>query len=219
MKLLLPLFLALAIDAGCARLAIHGSPNIFNGLLHDAYDHYDRAMAVRRPPLRFVTGQTVHSCKEYLARRPGAKIGAAVNNRVVAQDYLVCDALALLRGAGPPAAAGYRPNSYGQELLRRLDLRGFRSSLRPLLDDSHATLGGLLGAVATVERYAVTVKTADWSYRFEVVADIESATGQHDWLVWLSDEAKDGNYRDYQTLVVANPLPVGPLVATRPGAG
>jgi hypothetical protein len=165
-----------------------------------------------RPRLRFGSGEVGSDCQGYLDQRRRSEIDEAVNNRVVAQEYLVCDSLSLLRQAGPLGSSEYRPESYGQELLRRLDLHGFLSSLRPMIDDERFTLADLPGGTVRVEPHAVTVETADWSCRFEVVADVY-AGGGHDWLIWFSDVAKNGNYRGYAVLVARNPVVAGPLTA------
>jgi hypothetical protein len=209
----LVLLLSLVVGTACTPMATRGDMDIFNATVRDAFAHYDQTMVARRPALRFASGQTVHDCKDYLAQRGVTLIDEAVNNRIVAQEYLVCDAVALLRRAGPVGKSDYRPDSYGRELLRRLDLRSFPSSLRPMIDDKHVTFADLSGGAVRVEAHAVTVETDDWRYRLEVVADVESSDGAHYWLLWFSDVAKNGNYRGYQTLVVRNPAPKGPLLA------
>ena len=213
MKRHVSLFLLSGLCAACAPMATRGDLDIYDAGLRDACAHYDQTMVAPRPALRFASGPTVHDCREYLAHRRTTEIDEAVNNRIVAQDYLVCDSVPLLRQAAPLGNAGYRPESYGLELLHRLDLRGFPSSLGPMIDDRHFTLADLAAAPARVEAHAVTVGTADWRYRLEVVADVVTAAGEHDWLVWFSDEAKNGNYRSYEPLVVREPGPTGQLAA------
>ena len=80
----------------------------------------------------------------------------------------MCDALALLDQAKALGPAAAQATSYGRELLQRLDLRSFPSSLRPRLGDNF-TLAAIGGAVPQVETHAVTLETADWRYRFEVI--------------------------------------------------
>jgi hypothetical protein len=213
MKRALFLLLCVLSCVACSSLAPGSAIDIFNADLRTAYDHYDQAMAAQRPTLRFASGKTVHDCRGYLDQRPASAIDEAVNNRILAQEYLVCDSLELLHRAGPGSAAGYRPESYGKELLYRLDLRSFPSSLRPMIDDNHFVLSELPGTQAHVEPHTVTVETADWEYRFEVVADVDAAGGGHDWLIWFSDVARNGNYRGYAALVVRNPAATGPLTA------
>lgn len=202
----LPFLLSLIVCVGCASVATPGDLDIFNAGLREAFASQDRAMVVQRPALRFASGRTARDCAGYLAERRSAAIDEAVNNRIVAQEYLVCDAVALLRQARPVGRPAYRPDSYGRDLLGRLDLSGFASSLRPLIGDRRITLAELPDGAIQVEAHAVTVETADWRYRFEVVADIDSKAGEHQWLVWFSDEARKGNYRSYETLLVRNPL-------------
>ncbi|WP_374327211.1 hypothetical protein [Azonexus sp.] len=210
MKRLLPLLLFVA---ACA--AVPGKPaerDIFNAGLRQAWANEAQTMAAVRPPLRFANGHTVRDCHGYLTEQARAAVDEAVNNRGLAQAYLVCDALALLDQAKalPPAAT--QASSYGHELLQRLDLRSFPSSLRPRLGETF-TLAAIGGAVPQVETHAVTLETEDWRYRFEVIADIVAADGGREWLVWFSDEAKAGNYRGYATLRLPVAAAHGPLVA------
>ncbi|HOI52142.1 MAG TPA: hypothetical protein PLN02_07155 [Azonexus sp.] len=196
MKRLLPLILV----AACA--AVPGKPGereIFNAGLRQAWANEAQTMSAVRPPLRFANGRTVRDCHGYLAEHASGTVDEAVNNRGIAQAYLVCDALAQLDQAKALAPAAALPPSYGRELLQRLDLRSFPSSLRPRLGEKF-TLAAIGGAVPQIETHAVTLETEDWRYRFEVIADIVAADGRREWLVWFSDEAKAGNYRGYATL-------------------
>jgi hypothetical protein len=47
-----------------------------------------------------------------------------------------------------------------------------------------------------------------------VVGDVDH-NGRADWLVWLADEAIDGNYRGYQTLLVRD-VPTAGLLRAQP---
>lgn len=210
MKRLLPLLLVLA---ACA--AVPGKPgerDIFNAGLRQAWANETQTMAAARPPLRFANGRTVRDCHGYLAEQRSGPVDEAVNNRGIAQAYLVCDALVALGQASARTPAADQPPSYGRELLRRLDLRSFPSSLRPRLGDNF-TLAAIGDAVPQVDTHAVTLETADWRYRFEVIADIVAADGRREWLVWFSDEAKAGNYRGYATLRLPITATHGALVA------
>jgi len=195
-KRLLPLLLV----AACATVpGKPGEREIFNAGLRQAWANEAQTMSAVRPPLRFANGRTVRDCHGYLAEHASGTVDEAVNNRGIAQAYLVCDALAQLDQAKALAPAAALPPSYGRELLQRLDLRSFPSSLRPRLGDNF-TLAAIGDAVPQVETHAVTLETEDWRYRFEVIADIVAADGRREWLVWFSDEAKAGNYRGYATL-------------------
>lgn len=210
MKRLLPILL---LVAACA--AVPGKPGereVFNAGLRQAWANEAQTMSAVRPPLRFSSGRTVRDCHGYLAEQRSGTVDEAVNNRGIAQAYLVCDALALLGQASTLAPTAAQPPSYGRELLQRLDLRSFPSSLRPRLGDNF-TLAAIGDAVPQVETHAVTLETADWRYRFEVVADVVAADGRREWLVWFSDEAKAGNYRGYATLRLPVAAASGPLVA------
>ena len=59
-------------------------------------------------------------------------------------------------------------------------------------------------------------ETAEWRYRLELVAisDIDK-NGKPDWVLWLSDESKSGNYRGYQTLI-AYDVKQGNTISAKP---
>lgn len=214
MKRLFPILLFLT---ACTTLPGKFSEReIFNDNLRQALSNETQAMTAVRPPLRFANGHTVRDCRSYLAEQASGTVDEAVNNRSQAGAYLVCDALAILRHSAAEATPSSPPTSYARELMQRLDLRSFPSSLRPALGERH-TPADIAQAVASMDAHTLTLDTPDWRYRFEVVADTPAANGERQWLVWFSDEARAGNYRSHSTLVIPA-RPDGPLVvrATRP---
>lgn len=165
-----------------------------------------------RTPLALAGGEA-SNCAEY-DRLKSTRIVEEVANQLVKSEYLICDVLDNVRDNVPvePMAAGRR---FGEALARRLDLRSFPSSLGPRLDEAHHTLSALFHPrQLKIESRGVAVSSDDWSYVLEVVlvGDIDQ-TGAADWLVWFSDEARNGNYRGYETLLVEDVTGEGPLRA------
>jgi hypothetical protein len=67
---------------------------------------------------------------------------------------------------------------------------------------------------STADDYAAMSDTPDWFYKIEAVANLDlDANGTCDWLLWLIDEAKTGNYRGYEALVIYSPPATGFLTA------
>lgn len=165
-----------------------------------------------RTPIELSAGEA-SNCASY-DRLKGTGIVEDVTNQLVKSEYLICD---LLGSVGEnrevrPMAVG---KDYGDALASRLDLRSFPSSLGPRLDDDHHTLTGLFDArQLKLEPRGVTATTKDWSYvlRVVLVGDIDQSGGI-DWLIWLTDEALDGNYRGYQSLVIKDVAESGLLRA------
>jgi hypothetical protein len=206
--------LAAVCAAACAHVGTRSDTVVFNSGLREAYGHYEEAMVVPRAALALASGRTVSDCADYLAQGQPSLIGEGVNNRIAAQEYLVCDSIAALRKAEGREGTASGPPADGQALLRRLDLRSFPSSLRPMTDDSHFVLADIAAAAVRLDPHAVTVETDEWMFRIEVVADIADAgSGHREWLLWLSDVAKKGNYRAYDVLVVTDPSAAGLLSA------
>lgn len=187
---------------------------IFNAELAKALESYESTMAAKRTELRFESGQVVSNCSEYLKLRGAQPIAEEVNNKIVSQEYLICDSLRLVRAAHNNATAGCAPQAYGEELRNRLDLRSFPSSLRPAADDRNFVLSALNAIPSKADRYAVVSDTEDWFYKIETVASLDlDADGTCDWLLWLIDEARTGNYRGYEVLTVYSPAATGSLIA------
>lgn len=194
---------AVVLMSGCAAGGDAQNVSILNPTVAAAFANFDETMASYRTPLSFENGTVVTSCEAYLAARTDAKIEEGIHNRIVSQEYLICDTIAAL-DATIGARVGHRlPVPYGDELRTRLDLRSFPSSLRPVADE-YPRIGDLeqVGDVR-VEGHAVIVEMDDWHFRLEVVAEGDvSRDGYEDWLVWLIDEAHNGSYRDYSLLVI-----------------
>ena len=79
----------------------------------------------------------------------------------------------------------------------------FPSSLSQVLDEHKYSLNQLDGAAVKLEPTVAVYETKDTHYRLEVVAILDiNNNAQTDWLLWLADEARTGNYRQYQTLII-----------------
>ena len=88
----------------------------------------------------------------------------------------------------------------------KLDLRSFRSSLSKLGDKTKHTLASLYPNNVTFKDFTTIFETEDWVFSLEVVAVAQvNDNTVLDWIIWVSDEAKLGNYRGYATLVVYDP--------------
>ena len=108
----------------------------------------------------------------------------------------------------------YRPQNLGRRLATQLDLRTVPSSLGPQLSDDKFTLH-LLSRATQTSAAAAWLEDDASSVRLEIVAQADvNGDGKDDWIVWLVDEARDGNYRGYVTLVVLDCTRSGALAAS-----
>lgn len=213
------LMIAAALAAGCGHNRPRGgsasdAPEILSSDLRTALANKGAAMSAMRPVLALNDGTTVRTCTDYLrARRAGAAAAETTEARLAASAYVDCGALDAVRCAKRGATGA--PASAGEELANRLDLRQVRTSLGPRLDDRTYTLA-MLGAPLQVSETGVNLSTDDWTFALRVVAlaDVD-ADGHADWVVWMTDEAHTGTYRDYETLVVFDPDKPGPLRAVK----
>lgn len=192
----------------------HADAYIFNEELKVAYQHYDATLTLQRNSLLFESGASASNCEEYLTLKQSSVVADGVNNRNVSQEYLVCDSVALLKQAGARIST-FRPSpGLGKELLHRLDLRTFPSSLRQRVDKQRVVPGSFRTLPMKADQYSVSSATEDWLFEIEVVAEFDiDGNGKHDWLLWLTDVARQGTYRAYHVLIVPNPSRHGLLSA------
>lgn len=165
--------------------------------------HYEQVMAQPRPALEFVDGSQAGNCREYLPLRQHKAISEGVRNHSLSANYRVCPTIQALRQATLSPRFDHPDATAGEMLHDRLDLQSFHSSLGPVAS-RYPTLAQLPDKQSlNVGHNAVTLLSEDWYMKLEVVAraDIDH-DGLEDWLVWLTDEARNGNYRGYESLVI-----------------
>lgn len=166
----------------------------------------------KRTTLMFENGATAQTCSEYLRLIAGSALKEDVNNQLAKGEYLSCDVVAMI-GDKKLSVPG-KDALLGQALATRLDLRSFPSSLFQTLDERKFSLSHLDAKAVKADSTGVTYETKDWHFRLELVATLDvNNNGKADWVLWLADEAKSGNYRQYQTLIVPDVSDTGPMSA------
>lgn len=185
---------------GCdaRRQVVDGT--VYNRELADALQRpavFDK----KRAALTFDSGAVAQNCGDYLRLIATSPIKEDVANQLAKSEYLLCDVLALIRHQ--KLATGTQDVAFGTALATRLDLRSFPSSLAPMLDERRFSLDRLDRAAVQIEPTAAVYETKDAHYRLEVVATMDlNNNAKTDWVLWLADEARTGNYRQYQTLII-----------------
>jgi hypothetical protein len=186
--------------------------HVFDAGVRQALERYDGTLSEKRIPVVFASGETATTCVEYLKMAQSGPVAESVNNRIAAQEYCICTSIQTIAAAIPDTT--YLPKSYGRELLRRLDLRSFASSLRPAANETRFTLADLAPVPAKADRYTCSFRSADWEFQIEVIAELDyDHDGRADWLVRLTDEARQSTYRDYRILIVSEVAAAGYLKA------
>jgi hypothetical protein len=174
--------------------------------LLQAYEDLDKSNTINRSPLLFQSSFSADDCESYTKMRSSSEIVETVNNQLVKSEYLVCDALRILSESKMISGA-VNSELKGQQLLNKLDLRSFPNSLHRLANDSSFTLSSLFASSSVADKISVKYETADWILTIKVVAVVLlNSNADEDWVVQLADESKAGNYRNYQTLIIYDPL-------------
>lgn len=195
---------------GQQETAIAGS--VYNDKVANALQQRRDSDNKKRALLTFDSGATAQTCGEYLRSIAVSALKEDVNNQIAKSEYLLCDVLAMV--GDRKLGAGRQDATFGQILATRLDLRSFPSSLFQTLDERKFSLSHLDAKAVKVDSTGVTYETKDWHFRLELVATLDvNNNGKADWVLWLSDEAKSGNYRQYQTLIVSDVSDTGPISA------
>ena len=185
---------------------------VYNRELADALQRRD-VFDKKRAVLTFDSGAVANTCGEYLRLVGSSPIKEDVTNQLSKGEYILCGALALV--GDNKLATGAREVAFGQALATRLDLRSFPSSLFQMLDEHKYSLNQLDGAAVKLGPMAAVYETKDTHFQLEVVATLDiNHNAKTDWLLWLADEARTGNYRQYQTLIIYDASDSGVLRAT-----
>ena len=206
------LLFASVLVSACTSIGSAAPAQILSHRVTVAWHQIGTTMRSPRLPLRFESGEVVRDCKDYLEQRKHAEVAEGVNNRIAMQDYLICDTMAVLAADGGVVE---RPSNddFGEQLRDRLDLSSFPSSLHQLALD-YPVLADLKAMTVHADGPAVVAESADWFFKLEVVALADvNHDGHPDWIVWLTDEARGGNYRDYAVLVIPDGDQTGRLHA------
>lgn len=200
------LLLALAtVLAGCASNDHIGStPLIVDLEVESAYLDYHSSMQESRPPVAFDSAAVATNCREYLEEKAASAISENSSNFLAAQSYVICDTLKAIRhSADMRVSSGV--DEAANELLTRLDLRSFRSSLYQRTDDAKRTLAELLPGSVSTSNYSVRAAVDDWEYVVKVVAFIDADdNGNEDWLIWVKDKAGTGSYDSLNAYIAYN---------------
>ena len=184
----------------------------YNSEVIKALQQRQETLKQKRTALQFHSGSSAQTCEEYLRLSATETLKEDVANQLVKSEYLVCDVLALV--GEQKLISGHPDSDLGRMLAERVDLRSFPSSLHQMLDEKRFSLKQFDAKAVKTEATAARYETKDWHYRLELVATLDANNnGKADWVLWLADEAKDGNYRQYQTLVIYDVSVTGLLSA------
>lgn len=200
MKPIIALLLVVALLPACdlkqtEKKEIH----IYNADAAEAISQYKLTNKLLRTEIVFANGEKANNCEAYIKASKSSRINEAINNQLVKGEYLICDVLFLV---GDEKFSVSKNNAnFGKLLAQKLDLRSFPSSRFQMLDEKSHTLDKLTGDLK-IDATTASVESKDWFYSLELIADVDiNKNGKADWIIWLVDEAKMGNYRSYQTLV------------------
>jgi len=196
----------LTLLSSCSITRISNNNNIINEDLIASYKNLKSSLLEERSEIVFSDGSTAKNCATYLNLISKNRVEESIYNQSVKSEYLICDALQII--SETPAVNNLNKNdlNFGDKLSRNLDLRSFPSSLHRISNEENHSLETLYPDYVVSKGPTTTLETDDWIFRLEVVAVVQlNDNDVPDWIVWVSDESKSGNYRSYSTLVLYDP--------------
>lgn len=187
--------------------------HVFNPEVEAALQDLKQALLTPRTPLAFDNGVTAENCAQYLNHLPAGQPEESAHGAAIHAEYLVCDAVRLIANEPFTLSTRTAPSHAAKVLFERLDLRSFPSSLRNRADTQRRTLKQLLAsAQVTMTPTSVEGETDEQIFSLHIAAVVSRTASngnmknrQSEWIVWVADEMKNGNYRSYRTLVVRPP--------------
>ncbi|WCM86400.1 hypothetical protein [Acidovorax sp. NCPPB 3576] len=201
-----------AANAASSAHATHAADNaagvvhVANPELLSALQNLKASLTADRTPLAFDNGASAKNCVEYSDLLSKSQPVESTRNFEIRSEYLLCDSIRLVAGKPFVAEKASASGQQAKALYEKLDLRSFPSSLRNRADAKKHTLKTLLPGKPQSEGGAVKVETPDQFFRLEVVGTIDHGKGRKpEWIVWVTDELKNGTYRGYSNIVVHPP--------------
>jgi len=190
---------------------------IFDKNLAVAYKNYDRVMSEKKTALEFESDIKVESCAEYLAAKKASTVAENFADRLYLSEYVVCDALAILKQAAAAKRLDNKPTAvnYGKEIYNRLDIGNLPASIADSADRQPQILKNrLAGMRPKVTKYKVEADTKQqfFSVQTIAVADV-NGNGKPDWILRTIDEGREGNYRNYAIWLILDAEKSGVLKA------
>lgn len=198
---ILVLISALTLFSCSTEKDISITTSVFNADVASSLKNFKQSISSKRAEIEFISGVKVNSCDAYLNEVKKSKISEGINNKIAKSEYLLCDVLGVL-GNKSYSVMKSDPNM-SNVIANKLDLRSFPSSLGPRIDSKSHTIKSIAGNDLVVKDNSVIYETPDWNLKFELVATADiNVNKKEDWVLWVIDESKSGNYRSYQTLVL-----------------
>ena len=202
---------------GAASFNTSAQAKIFDAKLAAAYKNYDKSIAEKKTPLLFESGKEVVNCAEYATEKKNSTVKSDFANMLYASEYLICDALKILKEAdGKKNATGEQSAmNYGKEIYNRLDIGNLPSSLVEGVSKNPVFLKNkLTKSRPKVTKYRIESETPQWFFAVRTVAEVDcDGIGVKDLILQIVDEARTGNYRNYSTWLVMNAGKTGVLKA------
>jgi hypothetical protein len=192
------------------------SVEIQNPSLFRALQDIRQVLKTDRTEFSFENGRTSKNCIEYLNLLPASPPSETTRNSEIRSEYLLCDSVRIISD-GPFVAREKKLAGYvTKALFEKLDLRTFPSSLRNRTDNKKNTLKTLFPGQVKFQDSGLQIETSDNFFKLEVVGVVHrGAKPTTEWVVWVTDEVKGGNYKSYRTIVVrASEEPSGRYAAT-----
>ncbi len=176
----------------------------------------ENTFSKKRSPLLFDSGETAEDCNRYFALMDSSTPAETKDNQLAAQDYVICDTVKALAKVQHADFTGLGISNPGAMLAGRVALDSLPSSVFQQIRDKNSTMSIQLEDYLRVNKYSAIAEADDWYYELTVhaVADL-NGDGAEDWLVWLTDKAKNGDH-SVKAAYLASSVPENASIELKP---
>jgi hypothetical protein len=180
--------------------------DVTNPALLVALQNIKHTLTTERTALAFENGASSKNCLDYSILLSQSPVTESVRNSEIRGEYLLCDSVRFISDRPFIARKKTLPRGFSMALFERLDLRTFPSSMRNRATDQAHSLKTLLQGQVQAHGSTLTIENNDHFFKLQIVGLVPAGRGPaQDWIVWVTDEVKGGNYRSYRTLIIRPP--------------
>jgi len=186
----------LTMLASCAanKQTVSASPYL-SSVVTSALKDVELTYTQKRTPVTFVSGDVADSCQRYFALMENSQVKEGVNNLKAAQNYVICDTVKVVSQAIDSEFVASGVTKPGAMLAEHVALDSFPSSVYQRTDEKNNSLSVMFKDALALTQYSVLANAKDWHYALTLHAILDvNGDGAEDWVIWLTDKAKSGNY-------------------------
>lgn len=198
-------FVVMLSTVGCSVGFGKNPVIIYDQNLSKALENYDSSIVEPKKEINFESGAKAANCQQFWEAKEKSSVKEDVANMMFMSEYLICDALSILRKADIQGEAVSQDNAskYTIEIFSRLDLTSFPNSFAQTIDNNATFETQKEKMLAKINNNTIVSDTKDWNFSLKIAAAADvNKNGKQDLIVWVTDKSKEGNFQSYSTILI-----------------